>query len=69
MKNQRILITGASKGLGAVAAVAFAERGARLALLARSHDKLEFEVATTCFSPLCEEQAIAIFFSFNLYLR
>jgi NAD(P)-dependent dehydrogenase (short-subunit alcohol dehydrogenase family) len=41
MKNARILITGASRGLGAVAAVAFAERGARLVLLARSHDKLE----------------------------
>lgn len=41
MKNKRILITGASKGLGAVAAVAFAERGARVVLLARSQDKLE----------------------------
>lgn len=41
MKDKRILITGASKGLGAVAAVALAERGARLVLIARSQDKLE----------------------------
>jgi len=39
--NKRILITGASRGLGAVASVAFAERGARIALLARSQDKLD----------------------------
>ncbi len=41
MNDKRILITGASKGLGAIAAVAFAERGARVVLLARSQDKLE----------------------------
>jgi 3-oxoacyl-[acyl-carrier protein] reductase len=41
MHNKGILITGASRGLGAVAAVAFAERGARVALLARSQDKLD----------------------------
>lgn len=50
MKDRRILITGASKGLGAVAAVAFAERGARLALLARSQDKLE-SVRQSCQDP------------------
>jgi 3-oxoacyl-[acyl-carrier protein] reductase len=50
MKDARILITGASKGLGAVAAVAFAERGARLALLARSNDKLE-SVRLSCQDP------------------
>ena len=41
MHNKRILITGASKGLGAVAAQAFAERGARIVLISRSQDKLE----------------------------
>jgi NAD(P)-dependent dehydrogenase (short-subunit alcohol dehydrogenase family) len=50
VKNRRILITGASKGLGAVAAEAFAERGARLVLLARSHDKLE-SVRQSCMDP------------------
>ena len=47
MNNKRILITGASKGLGAVAAVALAERGACVVLLARSQDKLE-EVRRSC---------------------
>lgn len=50
MRNKRILITGASKGLGAVAAQAFAERGARLVLMARSRDKLE-EVRESCKDP------------------
>jgi len=47
VKNRRILVTGASKGLGAIAAVALAERGARVVLLARSEDKLE-EVRQSC---------------------
>ena len=38
--NTRILITGASKGLGKAAAIGFEKRGARLALAARSSDKL-----------------------------
>ena len=50
MEDVRILITGASKGLGAVAAVAFAEQGARLALVARSEDKLE-SVRRSCRDP------------------
>ena len=50
MKNKRILITGASMGLGAVAATAFAERGARLVLVARSQDKLE-SVRRSCKNP------------------
>ena len=50
MHNKRILITGASKGLGAVAAQAFAERGARIALIARSQDKLE-AVRLSCKDP------------------
>lgn len=40
-KNTRVLITGASKGLGKAAAVAFEREGAKLALVARSGDKLE----------------------------
>lgn len=50
MHNKRILITGASKGLGAVAAQAFAERGARLVLIARSQDKME-HVRLSCKDP------------------
>ena len=50
MKNQRVLITGASKGLGAIAAVALAEQGARVVLLARSQDKLE-SVRQSCTDP------------------
>ena len=47
MKDKRILITGASKGLGAAAALALAERGASVVLLARSQDKLE-DVRRSC---------------------
>ena len=41
------MITGASKGLGAVVAVALAEQGHNLVLIARSREKLE-EVRRTC---------------------
>ena len=40
-KDKRMLITGASKGLGKAAAIAFEQEGARLALAARSDDKLD----------------------------
>jgi 3-oxoacyl-[acyl-carrier protein] reductase len=39
--GKTILITGASRGLGSVCARAFAEQGARLALMARSKEALE----------------------------
>ena len=39
-QDKRVLITGASKGLGKAAANAFEQKGARLALVARSDDKL-----------------------------
>ena len=39
--NKRVLITGASKGLGKAAAIAFEQNGAKLALTARSGEKLE----------------------------
>ncbi|HEY8583278.1 MAG TPA: SDR family NAD(P)-dependent oxidoreductase, partial [Capillimicrobium sp.] len=41
LDGQRILITGASSGVGAAAVRAFAEEGARLAILARSAEALE----------------------------
>lgn len=40
LQGKRVLITGASRGIGAEAARAFAERGARLGLVARSGDGL-----------------------------
>ena len=50
LQDKRVLLTGASKGLGAVAASALAEQGARLALMARSHEGLE-AVRRTCPFP------------------
>jgi 3-oxoacyl-[acyl-carrier protein] reductase len=50
MRDKRILITGASRGLGAVAARAFSQSGARLVLMARSGDHLE-EVRQSCENP------------------
>jgi len=41
LTGQRVLVTGASSGVGAAAAVAFARAGADVALLARSADGLE----------------------------
>ena len=41
LKGKRIVVTGASRGLGSVSARALAEQGAHLVLLARSADKLE----------------------------
>lgn len=40
MTGQGVLITGASRGIGAAAARAFAEAGAQVALLARSEDSI-----------------------------
>src|SRR5687767_5566421 len=47
LKNKWVLITGASSGFGAAAAVAFAREGARLLLGARRLDRLN-EVAAKC---------------------
>ncbi|MBI4063322.1 MAG: SDR family oxidoreductase [Elusimicrobia bacterium] len=50
LHDKRIIITGASKGLGAVVAQALADNGAKLVLIARSADKLE-EVRLACKNP------------------
>lgn len=41
LKDKRIVITGASKGLGRALAFKFAEEGAHLALCARSTEELK----------------------------
>ncbi|MEO8025635.1 MAG: SDR family NAD(P)-dependent oxidoreductase [Bryobacteraceae bacterium] len=41
IQNSVVLITGASEGIGAACAAAFARRGARLSLVSRSQEKLE----------------------------
>lgn len=50
LNDRRVLITGASRGLGSVCARVFAEKGARLALMARSKSDLE-EIITSCLNP------------------
>ena len=50
LKNKRILITGASRGLGSVCAKSLAEQGAHLVLMARSREELE-GVKASCPRP------------------
>ncbi|WP_407404334.1 SDR family NAD(P)-dependent oxidoreductase [Chryseobacterium sp.] len=47
LKNQKILIIGASSGIGKAAAIKLAKEGARVVLVARSEDKLK-EVIESC---------------------
>ena len=47
LKGKWVLITGASKGIGEAIAVKFAQQGAKIALVARSQDKLE-DVSVHC---------------------
>jgi len=47
LQDRRILITGASRGLGSVCAKSFAAEGAKLALMARSEEALN-EVRLSC---------------------
>ena len=47
MKGRRIILTGASEGIGRALALELAARGARLALAARDRDRLE-SVAQEC---------------------
>ncbi len=56
--GKKILITGASRGLGSVCARAFAESGATLALMARSEDGLE-TVRTSC-SRAADHRAVPV---------
>ncbi len=58
LQGKRILITGASRGLGSVCARAFAEQGARLALMARSKEALD-EVRVSC-SRAADHLAVAV---------
>ena len=41
IKDKRVVITGASRGLGKELAIKFAEEGAKLTLIARNKDNLE----------------------------
>lgn len=50
IENKKIIITGASKGLGAVCAQEFSRLGAQLVLMARTKEKLE-EVKSECKNP------------------
>lgn len=50
LQNKKILITGASKGLGLVCAKALADNDAHLVLMARTWNKLE-EVRLSCKNP------------------
>src|SRR6202040_3939731 len=45
LDGRRAIVTGASRGIGFASAVALAEAGAEVTLVARSHDELEARAA------------------------
>ena len=45
LDGRRAIVTGASRGIGLASAVALAEAGAEVTLVARSHDELEARAA------------------------
>jgi uncharacterized protein len=51
MTSERVLITGASSGIGAALAALYAGRGARLALIARDADRLQAVASATNGTP------------------
>ncbi len=54
LKDKVVVITGASSGIGKAAAIAFAQTGARLVLVARRKEKLhELEAYLASFKPQC----------------
>lgn len=59
LAGKRVLLTGASSGIGALAARLFAEEGARLALLARGGDALEAVIAEAGLDAVAIEADVA----------
>ena len=54
LRDKVVVITGASSGIGKAAAIAFAQTGAHLVLVARRHEKLkELESYIASFKPQC----------------
>lgn len=58
-ENKVVIITGASSGVGHSAAVLFAKRGAKVAIVARSKDKLD-EVEKQCIAVSKPENVLVI---------
>ena len=57
LQGKTVMITGASRGIGASAAQIFAEEGANVVLLARSADKIEMlakEIGNQAFARACD---------------
>ena len=67
LRGRRILITGASRGLGSVCARAFATDGAKLALMARSTEALE-AVRLSC-DHAAKHLAVGVDLTDGLYLQ
>ncbi len=59
LRTAAVYVTGASSGIGAAAAIAFARRGSRLALVARREDRLK-EVSRLCVEAGGREPAVRV---------